>query len=290
MSHSPAFTSPAAAPHSSARREKVLKEARKRGWLVAPRARHFAEAALAAVNAGTLPEIKQLKSPVADKHTDVDDLCDNLNRVLEWDDHQVTEHATCVSSDVVGGVRMKGASQWLGAGDFASVREASAQRLLLYFDKHVLKGTLLGTKVQGSERVTISWSSRLYKTAGQTYMKRRAVTGDRTAAIQLSIKVVDEPSRLYNTLAHEICHALTWIMDDCAKPPHGAVFKRWAQQFAHWDRTLRITTCHDYDIRYKFNYECVGCGQTYGRHSRSIDINKKVCGGCRGRLRLQKSS
>jgi hypothetical protein len=27
------------------------------------------------------------------------------------------------------------------------------------------------------------------------------------------------------TLLHEMCHAAAWLVDHCAKPPHGTVFK-----------------------------------------------------------------
>ena len=46
-----------------------------------------------------------------------------------------------------------------------------------------------------------------------------------------------------------------------------------------------ITTCHSYDINFKYRYVCVGptpdvegggCGAEIGRHSKSIDITKKV--------------
>lgn len=183
---------------------------------------------------------------------------------------------------------LKGAGQWLGLASlpFDRVRERAASKLLEFFDREVLAGQLV-KNVPPRERVTLAWSGRLTKTAGVTRMKRLAC-GRRTAAIELSVKVVDEPARLYNTLAHELCHAAAWIIDECCKPPHGDQFKSWAQAFKLWDDRLVITTCHEYEIRYKFKYTCQGCGQVYGRHSRSINTSKKVCGKCRGALQLLK--
>lgn len=183
---------------------------------------------------------------------------------------------------------LKGASHWLGlaALPFQRVRERAADRLLMFFDREVLAGQLV-KNVPPRERVTLAWSGRLTKTAGVTRMKRLAC-GRRTAAIELSEKVLDEPGRLYNTLAHELCHAAAWILDECCKPPHGEQFKSWAREFKKWDDGLVITTCHEYEIRYKFSYTCQGCGQVYGRHSRSINTSKKVCGRCRGALELVK--
>ncbi|PXF43152.1 HMG box-containing protein [Gracilariopsis chorda] len=181
---------------------------------------------------------------------------------------------------------LKRSSEWLLPGPFLKTRERCAEKLLQILDHEVLNGALTREKGNSVSGVTLAWNSRLYKTAGVTYMKKKASTGERKAAIELSMKVVDEPVRLYNTLAHEMCHAATWIIDNCAKPPHGSVFKSWAKRFHEWDSSLKITTCHDYAIRYKYNYQCVKCTTTYGRHSKSIDTTKKVCGRCRGTLQL----
>lgn len=180
---------------------------------------------------------------------------------------------------------LKGVSEWLGKGPFAQVRSEAADRLLQYFDREVLGGAVINDE-RGQRRVTVGWNARLYKTAGVTHLRRRVTSGELLATIDLSIKVVDEPIRLYNTLAHELCHAAVWIVDKTSKPPHGPHFKAWVRRFADWDSRLSITTCHQYSIRYKFNYECVACGQTYGRHSRSINTTQQVCGKCKGRLEL----
>ena len=47
-----------------------------------------------------------------------------------------------------------------------------------------------------------------------------------------------------------------------------------------------MSTCHSYDIYYKFRYSCSGCGQTFGRHTKSIDLTRQCCARCKGRLRL----
>ena len=47
-----------------------------------------------------------------------------------------------------------------------------------------------------------------------------------------------------------------------------------------------MSTCHSYDIYYKFSYSCSGCGQTFGRHTKSIDLTRQCCARCKGRLRL----
>lgn len=288
MPRAPAFAAvPPAVRCARHRREQVLLAARSRGWLSARGARAVAATAHAALAAGALPDVAVVPVPGAgavagaggDARGEVEDLCKEFGRVLRAEEPEVWRGAR-------DGVRaLKGAAVWMREGSFERERESASQLLLQYFDEHVLKGRLLGGE---APRVTVAWNSRLYKTAGVTYMRKNAATGERSAAIELSRKVLDEPARLYNCLSHELCHAAQWIIDDCARPPHGAEFKSWARVFNEWDSALKITTCHDYAIRYKFRYECQACGYTYGRHSRSINIAKQVCGCCKGTLRLHK--
>ena len=85
-----------------------------------------------------------------------------------------------------------------------------------------------------------------------------------------------------------MCHVAAWLIDRISNPPHGPVFKKWAaramQAFPH----LSINTCHSYDINFKHNYLCQTewCGQVFGRHSKSIDVDRKRCGRCNGILKL----
>lgn len=127
------------------------------------------------------------------------------------------------------------------------------------------------------------------KTAGLTHFSRKVLPSGILkfdARIELSTKVLDNPQRLRMTLAHEMCHVAAWLLSHTAKPPHGRVFYGWAQNFTDAYPGMTITTCHNYDIAYAFQWQCSneGCGRTYGRHSNSLDITKKVCGICHGRL------
>ncbi len=131
----------------------------------------------------------------------------------------------------------------------------------------------------GVEAVPVVWSKRLNKTAGQTRCSRSGT--ERSAAIELATKVVDSTAKLRCTLAHEMCHAEAWVVEESSKPPHGDVFKRWARRFES-EFGVEISTCHSYDIAFKYRWECSGCGQTVGRHSKSFDPHKYRCGACRG--------
>ena len=55
-------------------------------------------------------------------------------------------------------------------------------------------------------------------------------------------------------------------------------FRQWADRVECYDPSLVVSTCHNYDIKYKFNYECRDCGHAYGRHTRSIDVAAQSCG------------
>uniref|UniRef100_H2Z9Z2 SprT-like domain-containing protein n=1 Tax=Ciona savignyi TaxID=51511 RepID=H2Z9Z2_CIOSA len=146
----------------------------------------------------------------------------------------------------------------------------------------------------------VSWSNRLTKTAGITKCKRttrtqtgtegRCISTHYDASISLSKKVIDSSYRLRDTLIHEMCHAAVWLLNN-ANESHGPYWKSWAARARRTHPELpSIDRCHNYDIEYKFIYECSRCKSTIGRHSKSIDIEKKLCGRCRGKLVLTKPS
>lgn len=173
-----------------------------------------------------------------------------------------------------------------GSRAFARRRERMAQELLQYFDRMIFEGRLLNGK-NGYKLVEVGWNRRLYKTAGIAILKRREKQKSvRIARIEFSVRVVDEPLRLYETMAHELSHAAAWVFDNVIKPPHGQGFKMWARRFENFDKRIKVTTCHSYEITYKFSYVCQECNFTYGRHSKSIDTSKMVCGKCKGVLKM----
>eukprot|EP00887_Chlorella_sp_A99_P002120 scaffold21.g2120.t1 len=172
----------------------------------------------------------------------------------------------------------------LSAAAFRKQREALAVQMFAELNAVVFEGRL-------PTELPIMWNNRLATTAGLTHYKREAPAAPGqpatyTARVELGAKVLDEMAKLERTLAHELCHAAAWLVNHTAKPPHGPVFRAWADRAAYFYPHLDITTCHSYEIFYPFRWRCTapGCGQEYGRHSNSIDVGRKVCGACRGRL------
>ncbi|QRV86648.1 HMG (high mobility group) box protein [Ceratobasidium sp. AG-Ba] len=135
----------------------------------------------------------------------------------------------------------------------------------------------------------IVWSKKLNTTAGRAHWKRvRDSEGNvirHESHIELSTKVVDCEERINNTLSHEMCHLAAWIFDGETDKQHGPKFKHWGNRVMKARKDITITTCHSYEISYKYEWKCTaeGCGRTFGRHSKSIDPAKQVCG-CGGRL------
>ena len=130
----------------------------------------------------------------------------------------------------------------------------------------------------------IEWNTRLNKTAGLTYSG--FFGGQRTSRIELATKVVTDLSRLRQTLAHELCHAASWVISGTRKPPHGTVFKTWASRVQDFYPELKVTRCHSYEIEYKYRWICTNpdCSWEIRRHSKSVDVEKHVCGRCRSRI------
>lgn len=165
-----------------------------------------------------------------------------------------------------------------------------------------LNAVVFSDKLPQSLADTLLWNAKLKTTAGVTYTSRQAappalddVGGGSSslpfqmvARIELSTHVVDNSSKLRQTLCHEMCHAAAWLIDGMSKPPHGPAFRAWASRAMAKLPGLDVSTCHSYDIAFKFNYQCttLGCGSMYGRHSDSINTARQVCGLCGGPLRL----
>lgn len=76
------------------------------------------------------------------------------------------------------------------------------------------------------------------------------------------------------------------MVDETSKPAHGKVFKKWANRAMESIPGILVTTTHDYEIQYKYAWACQTekCGAVIQRQSRSIDVEKQVCGRCKGRL------
>lgn len=73
------------------------------------------------------------------------------------------------------------------------------------------------------------------------------------------------PDRLRDTLVHEMCHAATWLING-VRDGHGNFWKLYARKAtaAHPELPM-VTRCHSYDIKYKFQYQCTRCQNTYVR-------------------------
>jgi predicted SprT family Zn-dependent metalloprotease len=196
-----------------------------------------------------------------------------------------SEDATAVKSNDAGDVTLS----------FRRNRESLAQHWLTEFDTVAFGGRFLQSL--GSPKVSLKWSNRLRTTAGRAHLMRETtrrlqglIEPRRTAVIELSSKVVDDVDRLQITLLHEMCHAAAWIVDGSLRPPHGPCFQKWAQRATAAIPSIAITTKHSFKIQYKYTWACVNpaCSvQIIGRHGkRSINVERHVCGKCRGPLRV----
>ncbi|KAK4310369.1 hypothetical protein Pmani_018062 [Petrolisthes manimaculis] len=155
-----------------------------------------------------------------------------------------------------------------------------AEKLHKYYNSHVFNNQL-------PAELNIKWNNRMTKTAGFCYYQiDRSKPCGRNARIELATKVIDSPERLRDTLIHELCHAASWIISGY-KAGHGPLWKAWASRAKQTFPDLPpITRCHSYAIQCRYTYRCTRCSYSIGRHSKSLDTNKKVCGHCYGRFEL----
>ncbi|XP_050716060.1 uncharacterized protein LOC126998430 isoform X1 [Eriocheir sinensis] len=164
--------------------------------------------------------------------------------------------------------------------NFKKKKEELVKKLYNFYNTHVFDCKLPSS-------MNIAWNARLTKTAGYCYYQINGSSETRRGSrIELSTKVIDSPERLRDTLIHELCHAAAWIISGY-KDGHGPLWKAWAAKArAVFPELPAISRCHSYQIQCKYTYRCTRCSYSIGRHSKSLDMEKKVCGYCYGKFEL----
>ncbi|XP_056394966.1 germ cell nuclear acidic protein-like [Hyla sarda] len=160
--------------------------------------------------------------------------------------------------------------------DFKNTKMDLAERLFAFYNK-----TIFGNKLP---KIKITWNKRLTSTGGQCFY---CISDDeRYSRIELSDKVCDSADRVRDILAHEMCHAATWIIDGSKTDGHGDLWQAHADRVTQIHPELpKVTICHDYAINYTFTYRCDACNKTVGRF-REIPPDKAICRMCQSRLCL----
>lgn len=162
--------------------------------------------------------------------------------------------------------------------NFKKMKESYVKKLFRLFNEKVFDEKL-------PVSFSITWNARMTKTAGFCYNKidKSIQPYGRAARIELSSKVCDCAERTRDTLIHELCHAAAWTISGY-RDGHGQLWKQWTMlAMARLKDLPPISRCHTYVIQTKFTYKCERCCSEIGRHSKSIDMEKKVCGRCGGR-------
>ncbi|XP_042299844.1 acidic repeat-containing protein-like [Sceloporus undulatus] len=139
---------------------------------------------------------------------------------------------------------------------FCSQKEKLAQDLYAFYNTSVFEEKLPG-------RMEILWNKKMRKTAGCCVSGQQKEPGrQRYARIMLSEKVCDSADRLRDTLIHELCHAATWLIHG-VRDGHGRFWNLYAKKAAMVHPELPVVSrCHNYEIKYKFTYECIRCRNT----------------------------
>ncbi|KAJ7071330.1 SprT-like family-domain-containing protein [Mycena amicta] len=160
-----------------------------------------------------------------------------------------------------------------------------AEQVYTYFNKKVFQ-----SKLPDLDNVVITWSNKLTSTAGQSRFIRDPETKTKVVAqILLSVKILDSVVKVRLTMAHEMCHLATWLLDNRLQESHGELFWKWARRINKLDSDTEITQYHDYEINFLYTWICLNlnCGHIMGRWRDSIDINTARCNKCKtGKLRV----
>ncbi|OII73886.1 family metallopeptidase [Cryptosporidium ubiquitum] len=169
-------------------------------------------------------------------------------------------------------ISLKNVSDKFGA--FVRQRSSLAKFWYQNFNKQVFQNRL-------PEEIPIKWTGRLQRTAAQTLFITN-VDGSKRVIIKLSKYVLDCEFRLKKTLLHECCHVAQFLLDSCIKPPHGQIFMKWGKVATKVFPELKVEIYHNYEIIYKYRYQCLRCFQMFGRQTKINDETKIVCSVCNG--------
>ncbi|KAF9229539.1 hypothetical protein BS17DRAFT_723424 [Gyrodon lividus] len=130
------------------------------------------------------------------------------------------------------------------------------------------------------KETNLEWNKRLLTTAGRACW-HRSRDGAHTTKIELAAKILDCNERIRNTMSHEMCHLACWIIDNNPQEGHGQLFKSWANKVMRKRPDIQISTRHNYEISYPYEWKCEKCSKIYGRYSKSIRPDACVCGACK---------
>lgn len=132
--------------------------------------------------------------------------------------------------------------------------------------------------------VSIKWNKKLLTTAGRCINMGKL--GVRTAQIELSDKVLTSGDRLRCTLIHELCHAAAWIFN-AEKKGHAGNWRMWTEKAVKALPELpKITVCHQYNIEYKYTYQCKQCTAKTQMHSKTKKTENIRCKFCHGKIEI----
>ncbi|XP_077148437.1 germ cell nuclear acidic-1 protein-like isoform X2 [Ranitomeya variabilis] len=166
--------------------------------------------------------------------------------------------------------------------DFQETKHELVTRLFKLYNSTVFENKLPESNIQ------IEWSNRLTVAAG--YCINTIKDGDLYSTIKLSDKVCDSAERVRDILLHEMCHAACWHLNGVEFDGHGPFWVQHTEQATRVHPELPpVSVHHSYDIKYKYNYVCAGCGDRVGRFTK-ISEEKRHCKKCESRLVMENTS
>ncbi|KAK0673584.1 SprT-like family-domain-containing protein [Cercophora samala] len=189
----------------------------------------------------------------------------------------------------------KTASERQALKAFEAARASLAESFLSLLDTRIASSQISSLSAS-TGGIKIIWSRTLATTAGRANWRKETYHPPKVpqtlvrhhASIELSTKVITTPDRLYNVLAHEFCHLCNFMISGVTTNPHGREFKAWGEkvtrEFGGEEYGVEVTTKHTYEIEFKYVWSCEGCGMEYKRHSKSVDVGRHRCAGCKGGL------
>ena len=171
-------------------------------------------------------------------------------------------------------------------------RHTSVTKYFMFFDKFknqlarklfVMFNQTMDYQLPSNTRM--EWNRRFTTTGGTCHFTTEK-GNVRTARIELGSKIVDRPERLRDVLAYEVAHAAAWVING-TYGGHGIVWRQWADHLTQaYPEIPHINITHDYDIHYRYWYECLRCKKQMGRHRKYSENNDLKCQHCFGKIKV----
>ena len=163
--------------------------------------------------------------------------------------------------------------------DFRAKRSELARKLFTYFNATVFGNFL-------PENVEIEFNFQLWRPSGAAHTLVRGDDNSRYYKIFLSVRHMEDPERLRDTLIHEMCHVAVWLLNVNPRSKDGDHGPCWQKLATHAQSVHPNIIIQKFERHATFTfylYKCTDCGCDIGENV-PREKDQRTCPKCGGVL------